>query len=98
MADDAENSVYGMLRSAQDRSSHVLIMSNLTPVPRHGYRVGVPAEGRWEVMLNTDAAVYGGADFGQVEAWAERQPAHGKEFSIPLTLPPLTTVFLRWKG
>ncbi|MDP9812241.1 1,4-alpha-glucan branching enzyme [Rhizobium tibeticum] len=97
VADDVENSVYGMLRSAHDRSSHVLIMSNLTPVPRKDYRVGVPAEGRWEVMLNTDAAVYGGADFGQIEAWAEPQQTHGKEFSIPLTLPPLATVFLRWK-
>ncbi|NLS03951.1 1,4-alpha-glucan branching protein GlgB [Rhizobium sp. P32RR-XVIII] len=98
VADDAENSIYGMLRSAQDRSSHVLIMSNLTPVPRNGYRVGVPAEGRWEVMLNTDAAVYGGADLGQIEVWAERQPTHDKAFSISLTVPPLATVFLRWEG
>ncbi|CDM61043.1 MULTISPECIES: 1,4-alpha-glucan branching protein GlgB [Rhizobium] len=98
VADDVENSVYGMLRSAKDRSSHVLIISNLTPLPRKDYRVGVPAGGRWEVMLNTDAAVYGGADLGQIEARAERQQTHGKEFSIPLTLPPLATVFLGWTG
>ena len=98
VADDAENSVLGMLRSAQDRSSQVLIISNLTPVPRNGYRVGVSMEGRWEVVLNTDAAVYGGADLGQIEVWTERQPTQGKEFSLPLTLPPLATVFLRWKG
>ncbi|MBP1886726.1 1,4-alpha-glucan branching protein GlgB [Sinorhizobium mexicanum] len=97
VADDAENSIYGMLRSPQDRSSYILIISNFTPVPRHDYRVGVPMEGRFEVVLNTDAAIYGGSDLGQVEAWAERQPAHGKDFSVLLTLPPLATVFLRWK-
>ncbi|MCA1404435.1 1,4-alpha-glucan branching protein GlgB [Ensifer sp. IC3342] len=97
VVDDAENSVYGMHRSAQDRSSHFLIMSNFTPVPRHSYRVGVPIEGRFEVVLNTDAAIYGGSDLGQPDAWTERRPAHGKDFSILLTLPPLATVFLRWK-
>ncbi|MCQ1800393.1 alpha amylase C-terminal domain-containing protein, partial [Neorhizobium galegae] len=98
VADDAENSVYGMLRSSQDRSSHVLVVSNLTPMPRHGYRIGVPAEGRWEVVLNTDAALYGGSNMGQSEAWTEHAPAHGKAFSIQVVLPPLATVFLRWRG
>lgn len=98
VADDAENSVYGMLRSSPDRSSHVLVASNMTPMPRHGYRVGVPAEGRWEVVLNTDAALYGGSNLGQTEAWTERVSVHSKEFSISLVLPPLATVFLRWRG
>jgi 1,4-alpha-glucan branching enzyme len=98
VADDAENSVYGMLRSSEDRSSHVLVASNLTPMPRHGYRIGVPAEGRWEVVLNTDAALYGGSNLGQTEAWTEPAPAHGREFSISVVLPPLATVFLRWRG
>jgi 1,4-alpha-glucan branching enzyme len=67
-------------------------------MPRHGYRIGVPVEGRWEVVLNTDAALYGGSNLGQSEAWTERAPAHGKAFSILVVLPPLATVFLRWKG
>jgi 1,4-alpha-glucan branching enzyme len=98
VSDDAENSVYGMLRNAQDRTSRILVVSNMTPVLREGYRVGVPEEGRWEVVLNTDAAIYGGANLGQSEAWTERQPAHGKDFSILLTVPPLATVFLKWQG
>lgn len=97
VADDAENSVYAMLRSAEDRSAYILIASNFTPLPRHGYRIGVPVEGRWDVVLNTDAAIYGGSNFGQGEAWTERQPAHGKAFSVSLALPPLATVFLRQK-
>jgi 1,4-alpha-glucan branching enzyme len=98
VADDAENSVYGMLRSSQDRSSRMLIASNMTPVPRQAYRIGVPSEGRWEVVLNTDAEIYGGSNFGQTEAWSEPQPAHGKDHSISLMIPPLATVFLRWRG
>ncbi|MBP1842382.1 1,4-alpha-glucan branching enzyme [Rhizobium petrolearium] len=97
VADGGENSVYAMLRSAEDRSAYILIASNFTPVPRHGYRIGVPVEGRWDVVLNTDAAIYGGSNLGQMEAWTQRQPAHGKAFSISLVLPPLATVFLRWK-
>ncbi|TCU37852.1 1,4-alpha-glucan branching protein GlgB [Rhizobium azibense] len=97
VADDAQNSVFGMLRSSPDRSSLVLIMSNLTPVARYAYRVGVPTDGRWQVVLNTDAAIYGGANLGQTEVWAERQPNNGKEYSVLLTLPPLATIFLRHK-
>ncbi|TDK37448.1 1,4-alpha-glucan branching protein GlgB [Rhizobium deserti] len=98
VSDDAENCVYGMLRSAQDRSSAMLIASNMTPVPREGYRMGVPFEGRWEVVLNTDAGIYGGGNLGQSEAWTEPHPAHGRASSILLTLPPLATVFLRWRA
>jgi 1,4-alpha-glucan branching enzyme len=98
VADDAENSVYGMLRTSPDGGSKILVMSNMTPVPRNDYRVGVPVEGRWEVVLNTDAQTYGGANLGQTEAWTENQPAHGKPHSVSLVLPPLATVFLRWRG
>jgi 1,4-alpha-glucan branching enzyme len=74
----------------------MLVMSNMTPVPRYGYRVGVPEDGRWEVVLNTDAAIYGGSNFGQMDAWGQRSPQHDKPYSIALDLPPLSTVFLRW--
>jgi len=98
VSDDAENSVTAMLRLSQDRQSAVLVASNMTPVPRHGYRIGVPFEGRWEVVLNTDAAIYGGTNFGQTEAWTENQSAHGKAASVALDIPPLATVYLRWRG
>jgi 1,4-alpha-glucan branching enzyme len=73
----------------------LLIMSNMTPIPRHDYRVGVEREGCWEVVLNTDAEVYGGSNFGQTEAWSEPVPAHGKPASLSVALPPLGTIFLR---
>ncbi|MEA3534338.1 1,4-alpha-glucan branching protein GlgB [Rhizobium sp. CC-YZS058] len=97
VGDDAEHSVFGMLRSAKDGASRILALSNMTPVPRNGYRVGVPEEGRWEEVLNSDAGVYGGSNLGNVEAWTTPDPAHGKPQSLLLTLPPLSTIFLRWR-
>jgi 1,4-alpha-glucan branching enzyme len=97
IGDDAENSVFGMLRKSRDGSSTVLAISNMTPVPREGYRVGVPQAGKWSEVLNTDAGVYGGSNLGNVEAWSEEQPSHGQPQSILLTLPPLATIYLRWQ-
>jgi 1,4-alpha-glucan branching enzyme len=87
-----------MFRWPEDRGSCVLAISNMTPVPRQGYRVGVPHAGRWEEILNTDAACYGGSNLGNLSAWTEAAPAHGKEQSLMLTLPPLSTIYLQWKG
>jgi 1,4-alpha-glucan branching enzyme len=95
IGDDAEHSVFGMLRKAPNGAAPILAISNLTPIPREGYRVGVPQDGRWQVVLNTDAGAYGGSNQGNMEAWSEPQPAHGRAQSIVLTLPPLATIFLR---
>lgn len=95
IGDDAENSVFGMLRKSADGTGLILAISNLTPVPRSGYRVGVPKAGRWREILNTDAAVYGGSNLGNMEAWSEAMPAHCRDQSIVLTLPPLATIYLR---
>jgi len=93
--DDVEQSVFAFLRRGEARDAPVLVVSNLTPVPRHAYRVGVPAGGRWRETLNTDAAVYGGSNVGNAGG-VEARPvaAHGFDQSVALTLPPLATVFL----
>jgi 1,4-alpha-glucan branching enzyme len=98
VSDDAESSVLGMLRKSRDGSSMVLAVSNLTPLPRHGYRVGVPMEGRWQEVLNTDADVYGGSNLGNVEAWTSADQSHGRPYSVTLTLPPLSTIYLKWSA
>ncbi|MCB5204958.1 1,4-alpha-glucan branching protein GlgB [Neorhizobium sp. T786] len=98
IGDDAENSIFGMFRWPEDRRSCVLAISNMTPVPRQGYHVGVPHAGRWEEILNTDAACYGGSNLGNLQVWTETVPAHGKEQSLILALPPLATIYLLWRG
>jgi 1,4-alpha-glucan branching enzyme len=92
---DAEQSVLAWLRH-DDVGRTMLVASNFTPTPRHGYRLGVPAGTRWREVLNTDASVYGGSNVGQPGATLQAQPvpAHGQPASITLTLPPLATVFL----
>jgi 1,4-alpha-glucan branching enzyme len=96
ISDDAENSIFGLLRLAEGGSSYILAVSNMTPVPRHDYRIGVPQEGRWQEVFNSDAAVYGGSNLGNTEAWTTPEPAHGRECSISVLLPPVSTVYFMW--
>jgi 1,4-alpha-glucan branching enzyme len=94
-ADDVDISVYAFLRQGQSGARSVLAVFNCTPVPRFNYRLGVPAEGIWTEALNTDGAGFGGSNqgnFGAVEATPV--PAHGRPFSINLTLPPLGALYL----
>ncbi|TBB83777.1 1,4-alpha-glucan branching protein GlgB [Rhizobium ruizarguesonis] len=94
-ADDAVNSVLGMLRYAPDRASSILVMSNFTPVPRYGYRIGVPRDGVWIEKMTTDAREYGGSGLVNGAVSTEPVPAHGRSVSLSLTLPPLSTIFLQ---
>lgn len=94
VSDDAGNSVFAFRRVLGQR--HVLVISNMTPVPRHHYRVGVPLSGCWREVLNTDAQVYGGSNLGnRGEAEAEPVGSHGLPQSLALTVPPLATLFFQ---
>ncbi|MGC1779948.1 MAG: 1,4-alpha-glucan branching protein GlgB [Xanthobacteraceae bacterium] len=95
VGDDRANSVYAFVRLAPDAPS-VLVVSNMTPVPRYNYRIGVPEAGPWHEIFNSDSGYYGGSNVGNagtVEAAAIS--AHGQPHSVELTLPPLATIFLR---
>ena len=94
-ADDAVNSVLGMLRYAPARASSFLVVSNFTPVPRYGYRIGVPSDGVWIERITTDAREYGGSGLVNGAVSTEPVAAHGRPVSLSLTLPPLSTIFLR---
>ncbi|MCB1883038.1 MAG: 1,4-alpha-glucan branching protein GlgB [Geminicoccaceae bacterium] len=93
-ASDTENSVLSYLR--RDRNGGVVaVVSNFTPVPRQGYRLGLPKGGVWRERINTDAEVYGGSGQGNGgEVHAEDAPWHGQPASLTLTLPPLATLVL----
>ncbi|MFZ5536170.1 MAG: 1,4-alpha-glucan branching protein GlgB [Pseudomonadota bacterium] len=90
---DAAQSVLSYLR--QDSERKVVVVLNFTPLPREDYRVGVPAPGRYRVLLNTDAALYGGSNIGPTAAEAEATGWNGLPFSIRLTLPPLGALILQ---
>jgi 1,4-alpha-glucan branching enzyme len=87
---DWERSVIAYLRKAKDPADHLLIVCNFTPVPRDGYRVGVPAHRFYAEVLNSDADSYWGSNMGnQGGFWSEPMPWQGQPCSLNLTLPPL---------
>lgn len=92
---DSEHSVLAWLRWGRDGSC-VVVAVNFTPVPRSGYRLGVPQAGRYVEVLNSDSTHYGGSDLGNaggVEAGEGEWM--GRPASLAITLPPLAAVLLK---
>jgi len=95
IGDDAVNSVFAFRRT-DGAGRECVVISNMTPVPRLGYRVGLPKGGKWSEIVNSDASVYGGSNMGNGGViHAENVSSHGREWSAALTLPPLATIVLR---
>jgi 1,4-alpha-glucan branching enzyme len=93
---DTDNSVIVFLRHARARDEHVVVVCNFTPVPRCGYRIGVPEACFYREILNTDAAAYGGSGATNSPGlYAMYQPWHNQPFCLELTLPPLGVVILK---
>ena len=98
-ASDHERSVIAYLRRGRDPDTMAVVVCNFTPEPRPHYRIGVPMPGFYTERLNTDSAFYGGSNVGNGGGvTAEAVGWHGRPHSIDLTLPPLATLILEWKG
>jgi 1,4-alpha-glucan branching enzyme len=94
--DDWQHSTYAFLRRGDAAEDVVVCTANFTPVPRDGYRLGVPAPGFYREILNTDAAIYSGGNIGNDGGvYSEPVPAHCREHSIEVTVPPLAMVYLK---
>jgi 1,4-alpha-glucan branching enzyme len=93
---DWEKSIISFIRRGRSTNTSVLVICNFTPVPRFNYRIGVPAGGFWEEVLNSDAKEYGGSGVGNAGgAEASQIPFHGRPYSLSLTLPPLGVLFFK---
>jgi 1,4-alpha-glucan branching enzyme len=93
---DVDSSIIAFLRRAKDPEDFLLFCCNFTPVPRMNYRFGVPAEGFYEEVLNTDSEAFGGTNLGNYGGAASlTRPCHGRDHSISVTLPPLAVVAFR---
>jgi 1,4-alpha-glucan branching enzyme len=89
-------STLALLRKGKSSQQQIVVACNFTPVPRIGYRLGVPTGGFWRELLNSDAKEYGGSGLGNLGGVvAEPQDAHGRPYSLNLTLPPLAMLFLK---
>ncbi len=94
--EDRAHSVFSFVRFAAPGEPPVVAVCNLTPVVRHGYRLGVPQDGVWQEILNTDATYYGGSGVGNGgTVVAEPVHSHGHDTSVVLTLPPLGVLWLK---
>jgi 1,4-alpha-glucan branching enzyme len=94
-ANDADANVIVFARFAAGGRRALVCACNLSPVPRHGYRVGLPSGGRWRELLNTDDERYGGGGIANAEPIvAEAGPWHDQPYSATLTLPPLAVLWL----
>jgi 1,4-alpha-glucan branching enzyme len=93
---DTAGSTLSLLRKGRSERETVLVICNFTPVPRERYLVGIPSGGFWRELLNGDAREYGGSGMGNMGGvHAQAQPAHGRPFSLRLTLPPLAALFFK---
>jgi 1,4-alpha-glucan branching enzyme len=104
-ASDTGASVLSWLRHPRDDGRGapggrpVLVVCNLTPVPRSGYRIGVPRGGVWDELANSDAVEFGGSGMGNLgRVQAQELPAHGRAWSLSLTLPPLGVLMFAPEG
>lgn len=91
--DDVDESVFSFLRR-DEKGRFVVVISNFTPVPRYGYRIGVPQPGWYREIINTDAVIYGGGGIHNHELLAQPVPSNGMPWSVEVTAPPLATCML----
>ncbi|PID50347.1 MAG: 1,4-alpha-glucan branching enzyme [Proteobacteria bacterium] len=93
---DSQQSVLSLMRASATPGEEIIIVLNFTPVPRSGYRIGVPRYTAYQEVLNTDSHYYGGSNCGNAGLLAiQDTPWMGFSQSIELTLPPLGAVFLQ---
>jgi len=97
--DDWQQSILCFLRKSDDPKDIILVACNFTPIPRHHYGIGVPYDGYWREVLNTDARIYGGSGVGNLGGHgAQRRSCHGRPYTLSVSLPPLSTVYFKWEG
>ena len=97
-SEDSQHNVFAFLRFAPNGDAFACIV-NYAAVPHDGYRIGLPREGVWREVVNTDSELYGGSGVGNLgEVHAEALPRHGLNASAALRVPPLGAVWLRYEG
>jgi len=93
---DNDTSVISLIRRARHDDDFIVVVCNFTPVPRLGYRIGVPRAGTYRELLNSDSRYYGGSNVGNGNGVvASPASRHGLPFSLTLDVPPLGAVFFR---
>lgn len=96
---DYQQGVLSFIRKSEHNKSKIVVVCNFTPMTWHNYSIGVPEDGFWKEVLNSDGANYGGASQGNLGGKeASKKSFHGRPFSLSLTIPPLGILFLKRDG
>ncbi|MBE1302103.1 MAG: 1,4-alpha-glucan branching protein GlgB [Alteromonadaceae bacterium] len=92
---NSEQSILSFVRKSKDAKQKVYVVSNFTPIPREGFRVGVLDEGEYQLLLSTDSSEFWGSDFEVEQTMtADDQGRHDRPYSIRVSIPPLATLFI----
>ncbi|MEK7310393.1 MAG: 1,4-alpha-glucan branching protein GlgB [Chloroflexota bacterium] len=93
---DVDGSAVSFTRRGKSKDVAIIVVANFTPVPRMGYRVGVPAPGHYREIFNSDSTYYGGSNVGNIGGLTtDEEPWQGQPCSVIMTLPPLAVVYLK---
>ncbi len=93
---DTQQSLISFIRRGKSNDEALVFVCNFTPVPRQGYRIGVPLLGFYQELLNSDSEIYGGSNIGnRGGVHAEEVSHHGQPYSIMIEFPPLATVVFK---
>lgn len=93
---DSDNSILSYLRSGRDEKDKIVVVCNFTPIPRTNYDVGIPCDGTWKEILNTDLGIYGGSDYWKnAPLTTQPNPNYGHPHKLTLNIPPLATIALK---
>ncbi len=96
---DAENDIISFLRHGSSEEEVIAVVCNFAPVEHRNFRLGVPKKGKWEEILNTDAAQYGGTGHGNFGGLTSVPvPFDGRRQSLTLDLPALSVLFFKYCG
>ncbi|MCV2884246.1 1,4-alpha-glucan branching protein GlgB [Aestuariibacter sp. AA17] len=97
---NAQQSIFSFIRRSTNNVRNVYVISNFTPEPKKGFRLGVEHEGQYEVIVDTDSKHFWGSGFAPEDTTISSDPLGWNQlpYSINLILPPLATLFIVSKG
>ncbi len=93
---DYQHNILAFIRKSDNPDETVLVVCNFADAVYEDYRIGVPYDGEWKEIFNSQSGQYEGWDITNRHSLkAERVECHGRDFSISLRLPPLGVIFLK---
>jgi 1,4-alpha-glucan branching enzyme len=95
---DNDNSIVSFIRKAKDSEDYIIAVCNFTPEVRIGYRIGVPDKGAYVEVFNSDNEEFGGSGVkNEGDLWTQEVAWHNRSQSIEIRVPPLATIYLKYK-